>query len=298
MTSNTFVSIIMPTYHDWKRLTLCIEALDRQTYPKDSYEVIIVNNDPQDQAPAYFYLPANFTLVHEGKPGSYAARNKGISLAKGNIYGFTDSDCIPQPTWIENAVKRFEKGNVDRIAGKIDFIFQNEAQKTLVELYESVYEFDQKRAVKVHQASVTANLFVRKELFDVVGLFDASKMSGDDFGWNRRANACNFNIEYGDDVIIKHPARSTLKEFNEKKRREFGGKKSYKISGIKSIAKHAAFLPYLFYTIVIKKNLRLFSVDRQLSSADVVKVFFVNGYLYLICSSEYFRLLFKGTQIR
>lgn len=52
-----FVSIIIPTYRDWERLALCISALDKQTYSKDLFEVIIVNNDAQDQAPSNYYLP-------------------------------------------------------------------------------------------------------------------------------------------------------------------------------------------------------------------------------------------------
>lgn len=298
MALKPFISIIVPTYHDWDRLSLCIHALNAQTYPKEQYEVIIVNNDPDDLTPEGYWLPANFTVVSEGKPGSYAARNKGISLAKGTIYGFTDSDCVPHPDWIEHAAKAFEAGNVDRVAGKIDFIFKNNEKRTWIELYESIYEFDQKKAVKDHKASVTANLFARKEVFDKVGLFNLSRMSGDDFGWNRRATAKNFNIVYADNVIISHPARSTFSEFRRKKRREFGGKKSYKVTGVMSIVKHILFLPFYFYLVVVKKNLQLFSVEKRLSASEVAKVFLLNIYLYLINSVEYFRLMFKGEKLR
>lgn len=298
MTSQPFISIIVPTYHDWDRLSLCIHALDEQTYPKNNFEVIIVNNDPADHVPAGYYLPANFTIASEGKPGSYAARNKGISLAKGEIYGFTDSDCVPHPGWVGNAAKVFETGDVDRIAGNIEFIFKDDENKTWVELYESIYEFNQKKAVKDHKASVTANLFARKEVFEKVGLFDLSKMSGDDFGWNRRANAHKFNIVYADQVTISHPARSTFEEFRRKKRREFGGKKNYKITGIYSIIKHILFLPFYFYLVVIKKNLQLLSVEKKLSISEIAKIFTLNIYLYLINSVEYFRLMFKGSKVR
>lgn len=297
MDANPFISVIVPTYHDWERLSLCIRALDKQTYP-ELYEVIVVNNDPKDAVPAGYFIPSNVRIVEEGKPGSYAARNKGISLAKGEIYGFTDSDCIPHPTWVENAVKRFRSDKIDRIAGKIDLIYKDKKRRTLIELYESVYEFDQKRAVRVHRASVTANLFVKKELFDKVGLFDLSKMSGEDFGWNRRANKLNYNIVYGDDVVISHPARSTISEFNKKKRREFGGKKNYKISGVSSIVKHILFLPFMFYQVVLLKTLRIFSSERKLSFFDATKVFVVNLYLFGINSIEFFRLMLGGEKIR
>lgn len=300
MTAFPFVSIIIPTYHDWSRLSLTIEALAKQTYPREYFEVIIVNNDPQDLVPEHYYLPANITVVGEDKPGSYAARNKGLSLAKGEIYGFTDSDCIPYPDWIEQAVKLFTTESIDRIAGNIELIYQDGKgkKKTWIELYESIYELDQKRIARVHQASVTANLFARKELFDKVGPFDATKMSGDDFGWNRRANALHYKIRFGEKVTISHPARSTFKEFTNKKRREFGGKKTYKITGVTSILKHLVYLPFLFYMVVVRLNLRLFSVERRLSFVDVIKVFIINGYLFLINAGEFVRLLFGGSKVR
>jgi len=95
-----FVSVIIPTYRDWNRLKLCVNALKNQTYPKNRFEAIVVNNDPADPCP-YCPLPDNFVLTTEGKPGSYAARNAGIKIAKGDILAFTDSDCIPYSDWIE-----------------------------------------------------------------------------------------------------------------------------------------------------------------------------------------------------
>ncbi|MCJ8164428.1 glycosyltransferase [Pontibacter sp. E15-1] len=298
MTYQPFVSVIIPTYHDWARLSLCINALNNQTYPNDKYEVIMINNDPRDEAPAGYTLPANFKLISEGKPGSYAARNAGLALAKGELIGFTDSDCIPHPTWIENAVSMFGTGEVDRIAGKIELIYKDVNDKTWVELYESIYSFNQKKAVAVLKASVTANLFSRKALFDKVGGFDASKKSGEDIGWNRRANAAGFNLVYGDKVVINHPARSTFKEFRNQKLREFGGKKEFKLNSLKGIVKNALFIPYLFYNLVISKTIVLFSQVKQLSVLEKVKVAGVHLYLYLIIVPEFIRLLFGGERVR
>lgn len=58
-----FVSVIIPTYHDWDRLKKCIEALKIQTYPSDLFEVIIVNNDPADKAPSLDFLKTLSSLV-------------------------------------------------------------------------------------------------------------------------------------------------------------------------------------------------------------------------------------------
>src|SRR3954452_20493964 len=119
------VSIIIPTYNDWKRLSLCVNALADQSYSKDKFEVIIVNNNPADTIPANFILPDNAIIITEEAPGSYAARNAALRMAKGEIIGFTDSDCIPDPNWIKNAVDYLESNSTcSRIAGKIAVFFE------------------------------------------------------------------------------------------------------------------------------------------------------------------------------
>jgi cellulose synthase/poly-beta-1,6-N-acetylglucosamine synthase-like glycosyltransferase len=85
--SKSFVSIIVPTYKDWDRLSLCVEALCRQSYPRELYEVILVNNEPNDPAPPHFVLPPGFQMVTEATVGSYAARNAGLKVARGSIIG-------------------------------------------------------------------------------------------------------------------------------------------------------------------------------------------------------------------
>ena len=49
MDATPFVSVIIPTYHDWDRLKLCLKALEQQRYPTDRFEVLVVNNDPEGQ---------------------------------------------------------------------------------------------------------------------------------------------------------------------------------------------------------------------------------------------------------
>lgn len=87
-----YASVIIPTYRDVERLQKCISALKRQE-KFTNFEVIIVNNDSTDLKIA---VPDNrFRVIAEKKSGSYAARNAGIKAAKGKVFSFTDSDCIP-----------------------------------------------------------------------------------------------------------------------------------------------------------------------------------------------------------
>ncbi|MGK9120130.1 glycosyltransferase [Olivibacter jilunii] len=218
-----FVSIIIPTYKDWQRLSLCLEALSKQTFPAENFEVIVVNNDPDDVVPTFISLPETWQIVSERKSGSYAARNRGLLLAKGEILGFTDSDCLPDKDWIYNAVSIFEERKCDRIAGDIQIFYEDDKRPTNAELYEKVFAFKQAETVNSIGACVTGNMFSKRYVFDKAGPFNEALFSGGDYEWAKRASESGFNIEYSEGVKIFHPARKTMQELAKKAKRVGGG---------------------------------------------------------------------------
>lgn len=220
---NQFVSIIIPTFRDWSRLSLCIDALSKQSYPTNKFEVVIVNNDPHDPIPDNLVLPETFKIISENKPGSYAARNAALSLVNGDIVGFTDSDCIPDSNWIKNAVDYFEKNkSCTRIAGNVS-VFAKSPKATIAEQYDKLHAFKQRRYVKDNGTCVTANLFAYKYVFDKVGLFNDKQMSYGDLDWGINAHKIGYRIDYVENVVINHPARD-LPDLIKKEKRLAGGR--------------------------------------------------------------------------
>lgn len=217
------VSVIVPTYRDWDRLALCLDALRRQTYPETLVEILIVNNDPQAMLPASLELAPNARLLEEERPGSYAARNRGLEEASGDLIAFTDSDCVPEPDWIANAV--VEAGGLAnkkfRITGPVR-MFRDPRGSWLAWKFESVTAFNQKHNVRKGVA-VTANLIVSRVVFERVGVFDAALFSGGDVAWNRLASQLGVPLVHSDKVVVNHPARVSMKEILNKSRRVFGG---------------------------------------------------------------------------
>lgn len=49
--------------------------------------------------------------VREARPGSYAARNAGLHVARGDVYAFTDADCIPTPDWLTTGLATFKESD-------------------------------------------------------------------------------------------------------------------------------------------------------------------------------------------
>jgi glycosyltransferase involved in cell wall biosynthesis len=204
--SSPQISVIIPVYNDSENLKLCLQALTNQSYPKLSYEVIVVDNSSTENLEQITSAFKDIKFDFEAMTGSYAARNKGIAISKGEILAFTDSDCVPSPEWIEQGIKSLELAQADLAGGKITFSFS--PQKSTAEIFDSITALQVKKNIETRQLTVTANLFAYKYVFDAIGLFDASLKSGGDFKWTKKATDAGFKLVYAPDAEILHPARN------------------------------------------------------------------------------------------
>lgn len=213
----TDFSVIIPTYKDWDRLSLCIDHLINQSMAADRFEIIIVNNELVHKPPLHFEKYKNVLMHHETKPGSYAARNSGAKLAKGIYLAFTDSDCLPTHRWLSQAKELIEEKQCDLIGGRVD-VFKPENGSEWAYTYEKHTSFRQDKNVPLGK-SVTANLFVKREVFEVLNGFDSDINSGGDWEFTERAVSKGYKMVYGDHVAVKHPARKSVAKILKKQKR-------------------------------------------------------------------------------
>ncbi len=179
-----FVSVIIPVCNDANRLSNCLSALEKQTYPYQSFEVVVVDNASSEDNRPVFEEDNHVKLLCEYRPGSYAARNLGIQHSKSEVLVFTDSDCVPASDWIEKGVTQLiNTVNCGIIGGRIEFFYRDHSNPTVVEIYDSIKFMQQERCIEKGKFSVTANMFTFKSIFDKVGLFNASMKSGGDVEW-------------------------------------------------------------------------------------------------------------------
>lgn len=221
---NPFVSVIVPVYNDSGRIKKCIEALLNQTYRADRYEVIIVDNGSTDNTPQVIKEYNVTLLIEEGIKSSYAARNKGLQNARGEVIAFTDSDCIPHPDWIRKGVDSLLRdANCGLVGGKIEIFFRQQDEPSAVELYDSIMGFNQKEDIELFHFGSTANVFTLRKVFEKVGLFDDSLKSGGDNQWGRRVFSAGYSLAYAEDAVVAHPARHSLEQLYRRVTRLAGG---------------------------------------------------------------------------
>jgi glycosyltransferase involved in cell wall biosynthesis len=285
--SSVKVSVIIPTYRSWDLLEKCLEAISVQTF-SEHFEVLVVNNDSDNTIPQHLKKYDNVIFLHESKPGSYVARNTAIRFSKGEILAFTDADCIPQPTWLENGVSLLENtSDVGIIAGNVKLFYKNEKKLTPAEMYDKYTAFRIKEYVYFGNC-VTANWFSYKKVIVDFGGFDSKLKSGGDTKLSQMISK-DKKLVYGEDVIVHHPARSTTQEIVTKYRRIIGGRYVEKFQG----AQNYKFLKAVFEMIYkrLKFNLNfLFKGKYEV----FYKMFLVN---IILCPSlvvEAFRIITTG----
>jgi glycosyltransferase involved in cell wall biosynthesis len=202
-------------------------SLSNQTYPRHRFELLLINNDPKTSLPPNY--SANARIIDQPIPGSYAARNAGIAVATGTIIAFIDSDCIADPNWILNGVLALsDRQDVGCVGGAIELTFKLNPT-SLANCHERVFGFRQDLIEKGRPYSVTANMFVRKSVFDDTGLFSQQILSGGDVEWGKRFSKTLWRLAYAENAVVLHPAREYLSTIVSKTVRVSGGQ--YTLAG-------------------------------------------------------------------
>jgi len=229
-TGDPLVSVIIPVFNDEAKLKLCLEALAHQTYAHSCFEVIVVDNgcDAPDAVQALLAAYGDMVLAHESIPGSYAARNRGIALARGEIIAFTDADCIPAPDWIERGVSRLQTlDHWGMVVGNVEVFPKNIRCPTLVESFQMVTGFPQAQHLEQFKGGATANVFTHRQVIDHVGPFNQTLKSFGDFEWGNRVFSAGYDQVYAAEVTVRHPARRTWQDLRQRTERAAGGVYDY-----------------------------------------------------------------------
>jgi glycosyltransferase involved in cell wall biosynthesis len=211
------VSVVIPFRNARNDLPTLVDALRRQTLGPSKFEVIWVDDASRDGGGRWLsdqLAPGWRLLVHPEARGSYAARNTALSHAAAESVAFTDADCRPDAGWLEHGLAALR--SAPRIAGRIHL--ELSTHPTIAERVDAGRFLRQRRYVEEGFAA-TANLFVRRAVFDRVGGFDEDLISGGDheFGW--RCERAGIPIRYVENVVVNHPARTSLGQLLGKARR-------------------------------------------------------------------------------
>ncbi|MEM5498185.1 glycosyltransferase [Paraglaciecola mesophila] len=224
------VSVIIPVFNDIGRIATCLTSLENQDYPRDRFEVIAVDNGSSDgtydvlQKMALSYTEQQSLIATQClTPGSYAARNHGLTMASGEYVAFTDSDCIVSKQWLSVLIDTIQKEAGDVIiAGKMSFFpDQNKQTEQSAIDFENLFSMKQDENAR-NGKCITANLFCSMALIQKHNGFNQKLKSGGDVEFSSRIVKAGGKVVYSDDALVSHPSRN-VEELVIKRQRIIGG---------------------------------------------------------------------------
>lgn len=201
------ISIIIPTFNDRLYLEATLNSIFDQTSSDFSVEVIVVDNGSKDGTVEFLAKNPNLVFLQDihNLNSPYSCRNRGIEAASGDIIVLLDATCKPDKKWLKNGVNSLVENNIDVLGGNVLFDFEDKI--TAAKIFDSLTNIRMKESIESRGVAKTANLFIKRAVFETVGLFPEGVRSGADVRWTHKVSLKGLNIQFGPDSIVYKPAR-------------------------------------------------------------------------------------------
>ena len=208
------ISVIIPAHNAAATIGDCVRAIQKQTLPPASYEILVVDDGSADNTAA-IARKAGAKVIHQDRGRPAAARNAGIQAAQGDIVCFTDADCFPTPTWLEQLVRPL--ANPDIIGCKGTYASsQPELVARFVQLeYEDKY--DLLRGQERIDFIDTYSAAYRRQILQANNCFDESFPYLEDQELSFRLAARGYGMVFQPSAVVYHLHSRTLAGYFRKK---------------------------------------------------------------------------------
>lgn len=191
--ASTRISVIIPARNEEKNLGHLLNALYKQTYPKELFEVIVIDDHSTDGTATVVEQFSFVKLIRltDDNVNAYKKKaiKKGIEAAAGEWIITTDADCIPQTGWLSTMAAFIQEKQPVFIAAPVAFT----QDQSLLQQFQSI-DFLVLQGItgasvhkKFHSMCNGANLAYEKKVF-----YEVNGFSGID------------HIASGDDMLLMH----------------------------------------------------------------------------------------------
>lgn len=214
-----YVSVIVPTHNRSKYLQDTIISLQEQNFPKDDYEIIVVDNNSTDDTPQVVEEcnrdgKKESIYVKEPNLGLHNARHAGAKAAKGEILAYVDDDVICDKNWLSELVKPYADPEVGCGGGKILPKWEAEPPGWVNYFPDFLSILDRSdKVIEIHDEVIFGcNFSIKKDI-----LYETGGFNPDAFPWNlikyrgdgetgllTKVRAKGYKIVYTPFAVVEH----------------------------------------------------------------------------------------------
>lgn len=196
------ISVVTVVYNRVSTVAWSMASVQRQTYGQ--VEHIVQDGGSSDGTVGEIERLANATtsLVSERDGGIYDAINRGIGRATGEVIGLMHSDDIfASDDVLAKVAARFADGQVDAVYGDLQYVAADNPDKVIRHWRSGDYH---PRRLKWGWMPPHPTLYLRREVFDRLGLYDTSfSIAADYDAMLRYLTRGNLKIAYIPEVLVK-----------------------------------------------------------------------------------------------
>lgn len=208
MTSPPNASVVVPVYNGQSTIADCLDSLRRLDYPRDAFEVVVVDNASTDRTPAILerYAP-HVRVVHEPRRGRSQARNAGVRHARGDVVAFTDADCTLHPAWLRRIVVPLDDETVGMVGGTV----LARRPCNYVERYGEVIHDHEGAITRDPPHVLGGNCAARRSTVEAIGGFDPAFPRSQDADLAFRLFRAGYRLVFEREAVAYHRNESTLR---------------------------------------------------------------------------------------
>jgi glycosyltransferase involved in cell wall biosynthesis len=235
------VTVAIPTYNRADFLRQTLAGLAQQQFPRDHFEVLVIDNNSTDHTPA---VVAEFAGVHpaprylrETQQGLDYARNRAIAEARGEIVVFGDDDILMQPDWLAQiAVPLLADAphrRIGAVGGEVIPVFPDGLPDWVREWHAPLAFRPDLGPLDPRHSPMGANLAFPAWVFQQLGGFHTALdraagnyFSGGDSEMIRRIRAAGFDVWFAPAAAVQHQMPASRTTFRYARRHAFDSARS------------------------------------------------------------------------
>lgn len=178
------ISIIVPIYNVSPYLQLCLESIEKQTYPH--FEVLLINDGSRDNSKdicqEFIHKDKRFRYFEQENLGISAARNTGILNSNGEFITFIEGDDFVDPNYLEELYHTALKNDSEIVVASYKEFNENDNNYYIHVFDDKEEHFIQNELIQKREIEFETSwgILFHKRLFETIR-FPVGKSIGDCF---------------------------------------------------------------------------------------------------------------------
>lgn len=221
---NSLVSVIIPCRNEEKYISICLNSIIENDYPKEKLEVLVVDGMSEDRTreivEKYTKQYSFVRLLENPKKITPAAMNIGIKNSKGEIIIKMDAHSLYTKDYISKCVKHLEESGADNVGGVLktlpakNTLFAKAIAISLSHPFGAGTSYFRIGSKKPKWVDTVAFGCYKKEIFKKIGFFNEKMVKIEDFELNSRLRKAGGKILLVPDILAYYyPSSDNFRDF-------------------------------------------------------------------------------------